>query len=49
MYWGSYMIYILPALLLSLFAQSKVKSAYAKYSRLRASSNLTGADIKKKI
>ncbi len=49
MYWGSYMIYILPALLLSLFAQSKVKSAYAKYSRVRASSNLTGADIAKRI
>jgi Zn-dependent membrane protease YugP len=43
------MIYILPALLLSLFAQSKVKSAYAKYSRVRASSNLTGADIAKRI
>ncbi|MFP4456186.1 MAG: zinc metallopeptidase [Clostridia bacterium] len=43
------MIYILPALILSLIAQSKVKSAYAKYSKVRASSNLTGADIARRI
>lgn len=43
------MIYILPALILSLIAQAKVKSAYAKYSRVRASSNLTGADIARRI
>lgn len=49
MYWSSYMIYILPALILSLIAQAKVKSAYAKYSRVRASSNLTGADIASRI
>lgn len=46
---NSYMIFILPALILSLIAQSRVKSAFAKYSRVRASTNLTGADIARKI
>ena len=39
-----YFIMILPALLLALWAQSKVKSAYAKYSRIGNSSNMTGAE-----
>jgi uncharacterized protein len=33
----------IPALLLAFYAQSKVKSAYAKYSQVFASSRLTGA------
>ncbi len=49
MYLNSYMIYILPALLLSLYAQSKVKKAYQTYSRVRAMSGLTGADIAKRM
>jgi hypothetical protein len=43
------MIYILPALLLSLYAQSKVKKAYEVYSRVYSQSNLTGADVARRM
>lgn len=38
-----YLLFILPALALSLWASWRVKSAFKKYSRVRAMSGLTGA------
>ena len=39
----SYLIFILPALLLSLYAQAKVKGTYAKYGKMYHKKGLTGA------
>jgi hypothetical protein len=39
----TYLLFILPALALSLWASFRVKSAFKKYSRVRAMSGLTGA------
>ncbi|HOM01702.1 MAG TPA: zinc metallopeptidase [Acetivibrio sp.] len=44
-----YIIFVLPALLLSIFAQFKVKSTFSKYSRVRNTSGMTGADIARLI
>lgn len=41
----SYMIYVLPGLILALYAQSKITKNYAKYSRIRNSRSLTGAEV----
>ncbi|MGI6451996.1 MAG: zinc metallopeptidase [Syntrophomonadaceae bacterium] len=41
----SYLILILPALLLSMYAQFKVKSTFEKYSRVRASRGISGAEV----
>ncbi len=40
----SYLIFMLPAILLSLWAQFKVKSAYNKYSAVANSRGMTGRD-----
>jgi Zn-dependent membrane protease YugP len=37
-----YLVLVVPALLLSLFAQFMVKSTFSKYSRIRCSKNITG-------
>lgn len=44
-----YLIFVVPALLLSLYAQFKVKSAFNKYSRVRNTSGMTGADVARAI
>lgn len=41
---SSYLIFVLPALLLALFAQWKVKSAYAKWTQIANQRRLTGLD-----
>lgn len=44
MYFGDpTFLLVIPALVLALYAQARVKSAYAKYSRVMASSRITGA------
>jgi len=45
----TYMIMVLPAILLALWAQSKVKSTYAKYSRYATRSGLSGAQAASRI
>lgn len=40
---GAYLIFMLPALLLSLWASFRTKSAFNKYSRVRTARGLTGA------
>lgn len=40
----SYIVYVLPALLLALWAQYNVKSTFNKYSRVPSQNGMTGAD-----
>lgn len=40
-----YLIFALPALLLAMYAQWKVSSAYRKYTQVRNSKNLTGEQV----
>lgn len=44
-----YLLYMIPGLLLSLFAQFKVRSAYTKWSRVRNYHNLTGLDTAEQL
>jgi Zn-dependent membrane protease YugP len=44
-----YFIFALPALLLGLWAQMRVRSAFGKYSRVAAMSGMTGAHAARKI
>lgn len=45
----NYLIYMIPAILLMLLAQLLVKSAYARWSRVAATSRLTGADAAQRL
>lgn len=48
--WGDLTILIaLPGLIFTLWAQAKVKSAYGKYSRTKARSGYSGADVARDI
>lgn len=51
MYFGgmSYLIYVLPAVLLAMYAQNKVKSTYKKYSKFKNRKGYTGEEIARKI
>ena len=42
-FWYPTFIVLIPAVLLALYAQFRVKSAYAQYSQVPVSSGLTGA------
>jgi len=42
-------ILVIPGIVLTLWAQSKVKSAYSKFSRVRARSGVTGAEVARAI
>ena len=41
----SYLIFILPALILSIYAQLKVKSTFNRYSKVRSSRGISGAEV----
>ena len=45
----SYLIYILPGLLLAMYAQAKISSAYEKYKKIPSSTDLSGAEVARKI
>lgn len=45
----SYMIFILPALILAMWAQAKVNSTFNKYSKVLNSKGLTGAEVSRNI
>ena len=47
--YGLYILISLPALLLGLWAQHKVSSAFNKYSRVRSNIGLTGNEIARKM
>lgn len=49
MYYFEYIIYMLPALIISLLAQIAVKSSFAKYSKVASSRGWTAADTAKFI
>ncbi len=44
-----YFLFALPALLLGLYAQWRVRSAFAHYSRVRAATGITGAQAARRI
>jgi len=47
--YGLYILISLPALLLGLYAQSKVQGSFNKYSRVRTSNGMTGAEVARRI
>jgi len=47
--YGLYFLFALPALLLGMWAQFKVQSAFKKYSQVRTLSGLTGAQAARRI
>ncbi len=52
MYFGGYGLYLLislPALLLGLYAQAKVKGSFNRYSKVRTSNGMTGAEVARKV
>jgi len=42
-FWDPYMYLLIPAILLSMYAQFKISSVYKHYSKIRSQSGLTGA------
>ena len=44
-----YFLFVLPPLILGLWAQAKVKSAFKKYSKVRTSTGVTGAQAARRI
>jgi len=44
-----YLVFALPALLLGLYAQAKVRSSFEKYSRVRSARGITGAQTARHI
>jgi uncharacterized protein len=46
---GSYLIYIALLMIIPLWAQSRVKSTYKKFSKVSTSSMMTGAQVARKI
>ncbi len=46
-FWDPTMILIIPALILALYAQHKVRSTYEKFSKVRSATGRTGADMAK--
>ena len=49
MNWGNYLLLIGLPMLLGLWAQARVKGAFGKYSQIRASSNITGAEAAREV
>jgi uncharacterized protein len=45
----TYYLFALPALLLGLYAQYRVRSAYSKYSQVRNSYNMTGNEVAQRL
>lgn len=48
-FWDWTMILLIPAILLSLYAQFKISASYKKYSKIRSRSGLTGAQAARMI
>lgn len=46
---SGYLLYILVPLILGIWAQARVSSIFSHYSRIRASANLTGAEVAREI
>ena len=48
-YYSSYIIYVLPALILAMYAQAKVSSTFNKYSRVISRRGITAAEVAETI
>ncbi len=48
-YYDPTYLILIPAIIISLYAQIKVSSSYRKYSSMRNSSGITGADVARRI
>ena len=48
-FWDYTIFLIIPPMILALYAQSKVKSTYQKYSRVNAGSRISGAEAARRI
>lgn len=50
-YWfdWTYMVFILPAIIITMIAQVRVNSAFSKYSKIQNLHNLTGADAAQRV
>ncbi len=48
-FWDYTMILLIPAILLSLYAQFKISSSFKRYSKIRAQSGITGAEAARGI
>lgn len=44
-----YFVFMIPGLLLMLWAQSRVRGSYAKYSKVRNEVNMTGAQVARRV
>jgi Zn-dependent membrane protease YugP len=44
-----YFVFMIPGLLLMLWAQSRVRGSYAKYSKVRNAVNMTGAQVARRV
>ena len=50
MFWNPmYFVFALPALLLALYAQMRVKSTYAKYAQVASGTRMTGAETARRL
>ena len=45
----TYFVFMIPGLLLMLWAQSQVRGSYAKYSKVRNAVNMTGAQVARRV
>lgn len=48
-YWDPYFIILIPAILFSMYAQSKISSTFARYMRIRSNRGITGAESARRI
>lgn len=48
-YWDPTYLIILPAIIFALYAQSKVKGTFSKYSKVHSSRNITAAEVARQI
>ena len=48
-FWDPTMVLLIPGIILGLYAQAKVSSAFKKYSQVPASSGMTGAEAAQKV
>ena len=46
-FWDPTMILLIPAIILTLYAQQKVKSTYSKYSKMKTKRNVSGVEVAK--
>ena len=49
MFFDTSIVLLIPAIIISMYAQQKIQSTFAKYSRAFAQSNYTGFDVARKI